>query len=208
MYIKLALFTLTLTMLLQDAKAMEHVTTQSTDEGTITVQVADRNLPSESWHISVTSHAEGHTYSVVYSMSTGTALVTTPEFSGPVHNENDWSLTSLEPQYFGTVVHSDGTVVYPPGFTPPGDLPPMHIQGQPSFEGAYVLHGNQIQFFGCSGSALVAVGSYLIGGQAAMNFMRGAVRGSVGGPGSAFGAGSLMTILGATALVIDSCFVH
>ncbi len=190
------------------ATALVPVTSQSNAEGTITVHVSDQGMVSENWHISVTSHSDGSTYTVIYSPATGAALVTTPDFTGPVYSQLNWALTSLEPEYFGSVVHSNGTVVYPPGVAPPGDGPPVHVQGTFNIRRHASPSEPHIQILGCAGNAFVAIGAYILGGEAAGNFVRGAVRGVWAGPGSGAGMGALATILGASVLVVDACMVQ
>lgn len=205
-------FALATCLYCNQASAFDLVTSHSDKGGSISVYVANEGAPQEQWLIVVYDSADGETYQYQLNPSTGVINVTTSDMGGPIHSDGTWVMTSFEPGYHGTQVHSNGYVWYPPWVTPPGEGPPTVIRGKwPSWAVDGVFRGQEEEYviqWGCAGSALAALGAFLTGGGAARAAISGAIRGSLGGPGAAAGWGALSAIAGATMLVVDACMAR
>lgn len=187
----------------RDVFAYTLVTTQSDSQGTISVYVRNSGLATEQWKIDVYSNSDGSSYSFVYSTINGNISLSADDVSGVIYGDGSWLMTSLEPEWHGTQVYSNGSIYYPPGVTPPGGTPPFPIVIRGINTDPYMGHKG----IGCIGNAAVAIGTYIQNGGAARAFISGAIRGSWTGGGAA-GWGAIAMLMGVTTLVVDACMAH
>lgn len=199
------------------ASNWEHVISGQNNEGSISIFVTDEGTPNESWRFDVNSYSDGEFYSFIYNVSSGSLSLDGGDISGLTIDSGAHSQATLYTSEFpGVQLHSNGYYYFPPGTTPPWDVPPPYLQGDDeayklirhlhTLEGVFSSVAQDRSIMSCLGSALEALGGFVATGAAWRAAVSGFARGSISlnlGAMMVMGAGSVA--VGASASALSAC---